>query len=103
MATGYWREPIKNLHEGAALVWQSPGRKGLQVWTGLLDGRPIARISRQPGHGSGCSAAIDGWMWTDQEPGSPAASLHVKESPTRGFGSVPKAKRAIEAAMAAAK
>ena len=96
---GYWREPLK-APSGAALTWQSPGPMGLRVWTGLLNGQPVARISRQPGNGSGCSAAIDGWMWTEQLPGSTAQHLGVKESPTRGFSSVPDAKRAIKAALA---
>lgn len=99
---GYWREPLSNLPTGAALTWQEPGKLGLRVWIGLLSGRPVARISRQPGHGAGCSAALDGWMWTEQLAGSGAAQLGVKESPTRGFKSVPQAKRAIEAALAAA-
>lgn len=96
---GYWREPLK-ASLGSALIWQSPGPMGLRVWVGLLNGQPVARISRQPGHGSGCSAAIDGWMWTEQEPGSTGERLGVRESPTRGFRSVLDAKRAIEAALA---
>jgi len=96
---GYWREPLTNA-EGTAMTWQAPGPLGLQVWIGLLAGKPVARISRQPGHGSGCSAALDGWMWTEHEPGSAAQHLGVKESPTRGFRSVPEAKRAIKAAVA---
>jgi len=96
---GYWREPLA-IPAGASLTWQAPGPLGLQVWIGTLAGKPIARISRQPGHGKGCSAAVSGWMWTDHLPGSGAAQLGVKESPTRGFGSVPEAKRAIEAALA---
>lgn len=103
MATlGYWREPLTNLRAGDRLEWQAPGPLGLQVWVGLLHGRPVARISRQPGHGRGCSGKLDGWMWTDMEPGSGAQQLGVKESPFRGFPSVPAAKRAIEAALAAA-
>ncbi len=96
---GYWREPL-SVPEGAALTWQAPGSLGLQVWIGTLAGKPVARISRQPGHGNGCSAALNGWMWTKHLPGSGAALLGVKESPMRGFGSVPEAKRAIEAALA---
>ncbi len=98
---GYWREPLTSLHVGASLSWKAPGPLGLQVWVGLLNGQAVARISRQPGHGKGCSAAIEGWMWTEQEPGSAAARLGVKESPTRGFASVPEAKRAIKVAMSA--
>jgi hypothetical protein len=97
-ALGYWREPLSR-DADAKLSWQAPGPLGLQVWIGLLEGRAVARISRQPGHGKGCSAAIDGWMWTEQEPGSAAARLGVKESPTRSFASVPEAKRAVDAAL----
>mgnify|MGYP001597350553 CR=1 FL=1 len=97
---GYWREPLTNLHADAALTWLEPDKLGLQVWIGLLSGRQVARISRQPGHGSGCSASLDGWMWTDHLEGSGAAQLGVKESPTRGFKSVTEAKREIEAALA---
>lgn len=79
-----------------------PGRLGLQVWIGTIHGRPVARISRQPGHAKGCSAALDGWMWTKHLPGSGADQLGVKESPTRGFNSVPEAKRAIKDALAVA-
>jgi hypothetical protein len=100
---GYWREPLGNLPDGAPLVWQKPDKLGLQVWIGLLSGRPVARISRQPGHGAGCSAALDGWMWTEQLEGTGAAQLGVKESPTRGFKTVADAKRAIGAALAASK
>jgi hypothetical protein len=100
---GYWREPLTNVQDGVELDWQGPGARGLQVWVGLLGGRPVARISRQPGHGKGCSATIDGWMWTEQEPGSAAARMGVKESPTRAFRSIPEAKRALKAAMAANK
>jgi hypothetical protein len=60
----------------------------------------VARISRQPGHGKGCSAALNGWIWTEHLPGSGAAQLGVTESPMRGFRSVPEAKRAIQAALA---
>jgi hypothetical protein len=101
VAAGYWREPIKT-PSGATLKWQSPGPMGLRVWIGVLNGKPVARISRQPGNGSGCSAAVDGWMWTEQAPGSTGERLGVKETPTRGFLSVPEAKRAIKAAFAAA-
>jgi len=97
---GYWREPL-TIQSGAALTWQAPGPLGLQVWIGTIAGKQVARISRQPGHGKGCSAALDGWMWTEHLPGSGAAQLGVKESPTRGFASVPEAKRAIKAALAA--
>jgi len=104
MTRGYWREPLQDLLEGTpTLSWQSPGPLGLQVWIGVLAGRQVARISRQPGHGSGCSASLNGWMWTEQEPGSVAERLGVEESPTRGFRSVPEAKRAIEAALAASR
>ncbi|MBQ0916846.1 hypothetical protein KBW71_00080 [Hydrogenophaga aromaticivorans] len=99
---GYWREPLSDLQAGAELAWQAPGALGLQVWVGTIGGRPVARISRQPGHGKGCSAALSGWMWTEHLPGSGAAQLGVKESPMRGFNSVPEAKRAIKAALAAA-
>lgn len=101
-ALGYWREPLSNVPSGAVLVWRKPGKLGLQVWIGLLAGRPVARISRQPGHGTGCSARLDGWMWTKHMPGSGADQIGVKESPARGFKSVPEAKRAIAAALAAA-
>ena len=98
---GYWREPLK-APTGAPLTWLSPGSMGLRVWAGLLNGQPVARISRQPGHGSGCSASINGWMWTEQEPDTLGERLGVKESPIRGFRSVPDAKRAIKAALAVA-
>ena len=101
-ALGHWREPLMNLQAGVALVWQAPGPTGLRVWTGLFDGKPVARISRQPGHGKGCSAALDGWVWTDQLPGTSASQIGVKVSSTRGFTSVPEAKQAIKAALAAA-
>lgn len=101
-ALGYWREPLSGLQADSKLTWRAPGREGLQVWIGLLGDQPVARISRQPGHGSGCSGALNGWMWTAQEPGSAAQRLGVKETPTRGFASVPAAKRAIEAALAVA-
>lgn len=100
--TGYWREPLQLPQNGETLEWIKPGVTGLQTWIGLLRGKPVARISRQPGFGSSCSAAIDGWMWTEQMPGSLGARLGIKESPTRGFKSVPEAKRAIKAAFAAA-
>lgn len=99
---GYWREPLDGAQAGADLDWQAPGPLGLQVWIGLLGGRPVARISRQPGHGKGCSASLNGWIWTAHEPGSAAERMGVKESPTRGFPSVTAAKRAIAAAMAVA-
>ena len=98
---GYWREPLVTPARDATLVWQEPGRFGLKVWIGMLGGKAVARISRLPGHGTHCSAAINGWMWTTQEPGSAAERMEVKESPTRGFASVPAAKRAIEVAIAA--
>lgn len=82
-----------NNPEGAALTWQAPGSLGLQVWIGMLAGNPVARISRQPSHGKGCSAVLDGWMWAEHLAGSGADKLGVKESPTRGFLSVPEAKR----------
>lgn len=97
---GYWREPLESVPNRAKLVWKAPGPFGLRVWIGTLDGRPIARISRQPGHGKGCSAALSGWVWTDHLPGSGADQLHVKEAPMRGFLSVPDAKRAIATALA---
>lgn len=75
-------------------------KRPLKVRIGLLDGKPVARISRQPGHGKTCSASLSGWMWTEHMPGSGAAQLGVKESPTRGFASAPEAKRAMEAAIA---
>jgi hypothetical protein len=67
----------------------------------MLEGKPVARISRQPGHGKGCSAVLNGWMWTEHLEGSGADKLGVKEASTRGFLSVPEAKRAIKAALAA--
>lgn len=100
VSLGYWREPLKKSTKGSSLVWKAPGPFGLKVWLGLLEGQPVARISRQPGHGSGCSASISGWMWTDHLAGSGAAQLGVRESPARGFNSVPEAKRAIKAALA---
>lgn len=96
---GYWREPLK-VSAGATLTWQAPKPLGLQVWVGSVSGKVVARISRQPGHGKACSASLDGWIWTEHMPGSAAAQLGVKESPTRGFSSVPEAKRAISAALA---
>ncbi len=101
-ALGYWREPLNVQTSEGVLTWQAPGPKGLRVWTGMVNGKPVARISRQPGHGSGCSAVIDGWMWTEQEPGSAGERMGLKESPTRDFRSIPEAKRAIKAALAAA-
>lgn len=98
-ALGYWRERLSDAENGASLTWQAPGPFGLRVWTGMLGSKVVARISRMPGHGRGCSAALDGWMWTVQAPGSAAARLGVKESPTRGFESVHAAKRAIEEAL----
>lgn len=100
ITTGYWREPLK-LSAVARLTWQAPKPLGLQVWVGSIEGKAVARISRQPGHGNACSASLDGWIWTEHMPGSAAAQLGVKESPTRGFNSVPEAKRAISAALAA--
>jgi hypothetical protein len=66
----------------------------------MLAGKQVARISRQPGHGKGCSAVLNGWIWTEHLAGSGADKLGVKESPTRAFLSVPEAKRAIKAALA---
>lgn len=99
---GYWREPLPDAEKGARLTWRPPGPLGLRVWVGMLGSKAVARISRMPGHGRGCSAALNGWIWTVQAPESAAARLGVKESPTRGFESVPAAKRAIEAALATA-
>lgn len=97
---GYWREPLTTT-KGEALTWRAPGPLGIQVWVGMLEGKPVARISRQPGHGKGCSAVLNGWMWTEHLEGSGADKLGVKEASTRGFLSVPEAKRAIKAALAA--
>jgi len=97
---GYCREPLTTF-KGSALTWQAPGPRGLLVWIGMLEGKSVARISRLPGHGKGCSAVLDGWVWTEHLEGSGADKLGVKEAPTRGFRSVPEAKRAIEAALAA--
>lgn len=96
---GYWRESLPVSIVGQKLEWTPPGRFGLQVWIAVLGGKVIARITRQPGHGKGCSAAINGWMWTSHLEGTPAAILRLGEQPTRGFGSVPEAKRAIEEAL----
>lgn len=100
-ALSYWRETLPTLSKASRLEWKSPGPMGLRVWTGVLDGKPVARISRHPGHGASCAAAIDGWMWTEQMQCTAAARLGVKESQSRGFASVPEAKRAIQAATAA--
>lgn len=96
---GYWREPLTAASD-ASVAWLAPGPTGLQVWVCTFGGRAVGRISRQPGHGTGCSAALDGWIWTEHHPGSAAALLGIKESPTRRFGTVPEAKKAIAAALA---
>jgi hypothetical protein len=103
MGTVGYRRELLRAPSGAALTWQPPGPMGLRVWAGLLNVKPMAHISRQPGNGLGCSAAIDGWMWTEQKPGSTAQRLGVKESPILGFSSVSDAKRSIKPTFTIAK
>lgn len=95
---GFWREPLEGVKPGASITWQPPGQLGLQVWVGTIDGRAVARISRQPAHGKACSAAISGWMWTAHQRGSLAERIG-RPAPVRGFDNVVDAKRAIQQAL----
>lgn len=96
---GYWREPLPRCVADGKLEWIRPGKFGLQVWVATLGGKVVGRISRQPGHAKGCSAVLNGWMWTSHLEGTAAKLLDLGEQPTRGFLSVHEAKRAIEAAL----
>lgn len=100
---GYWREFLPGLATGGAITWRKPGPLGLKVWIGLLGGLQVARINRLAGHRTGCSASLDGWIWTTNQPGSAAQRLGVQETPVRGFTSVLQAKKAIKEALGAHK
>lgn len=99
---GYWRGTAL-INVGSVLDCRAPGRTGLQVWIGLLGGKPVARISRRPGHGKGCSAGLNGSKWNSHIPESGSSQFGVKESQTRGFLSAQDAKRAITADLAVTK
>ncbi len=97
---GYWREPDLRPAPGARIAWIAPQPMGLQVWRGLVAGRHVATIRRQPAHGrSACSASLKGWMWTTHQAGSTAERMAIPESPTRGFSGLRAAKAALQAAL----
>lgn len=95
---GHWHEPNPLIKPSSKVVWQKPGRTGLQTWVGLVDGKQVASIRRQPAHvGTACTASLDGWVWHMTK--AVANAFGAKESIPRGFESVPAAKRAIADAI----
>lgn len=97
---GRWAEP-----EGlpsAQLIWQEPGRMGLQVHVGSIEGREVAHIKHGPagsGKPGGYIANVPGWVWAGHAPGSVGAKLGVEETPVKAFPRLDKAKAAVEYAI----
>ena len=93
--SGRWSEPNPVLGPSSKIEWTPPGRTGIQAWIGLVGGKQVASIRRHPAHvGSACTASLDGWVWDNT--GNP---LGGREAPSKGFPSVPAAKRALAEAV----
>lgn len=96
-ALGYWREP--DATPTGSITWQAPGKTGLQTHIGIVAGKAVAWLKRNPSQ-RGFTVRITGWMWTSFPAESTTAKLGMKESPVRWFPTLKEAKHAVADALA---